>query len=203
MLPQVQSQTKKPQVVLQNDNILESIRSVGNGVGNAVVKDVAAKTGADILASLLGKMPQSGDLTQNQMLELNRQQNQAERPAPRFQRQEVDLTPHIQAEQAKVAQELNAIRSELKSLMSAVKDLSQAIEKSIDETPVEPGVYHLNFFSRLRSMVMILREQVADSKTWLDHSTNRKKKQGYWNKAKTHGTMFTMNNERAIATQAG
>ncbi|MEK7119300.1 MAG: DUF5660 family protein, partial [Patescibacteria group bacterium] len=69
--------------------------------------------------------------------------------------------------------------------------------------PVAPGVYHLNFFERLKSMLKILREQIEDSSSWLSLQNNRKKKKRYWGMYKKHGTSFGLSHERNLATQAG
>ena len=69
---------------------------------------------------------------------------------------------------------------------------------------MDPGIYHVNFFERLRSILKVLREQIDDSRTWLALSAQRKqKKLGYWGMFKKHGTSFGLSNERSIATSAG
>lgn len=204
MLPQIQTNSKKKPPVYNNDNILEALRGIGAGVGKAVARDVVTATGGDILNSLVGNLPAAGELRPNQPLEFSPQPQAAE-AAPRLAgRPEISLEPLRQAEQVQIQQQLAQVRAELKALTAAMKNLHQEIEKAIDEIPPAPGIYHLNFMDRLRSIIKILREQIDDSRSWLALTAQRKqKKLGYWGMFKKHGTSFGLSSERALATQAG
>lgn len=187
--------------VVGNDSILESIRDLGSGVGKTVARDVVGKVGSDVLASLVGAPPASGELQPNQEIKLPQEK---EAMAPAVKRQELQpKLADIRADQAKVREQLEKVRAELKALAASLKSFHQEVEKAISETPVEPGVYHLNFFERLRSLLQVLRTQVEDSRNWLALWTNRKKQKHYWGLYKKHGTQFGLSSERTLATQAG
>lgn len=191
------AQTKKPRTYT-NDGILEALRGLGGGVGKTVSRDVAGKVASDALASLFGTH-QSGELTQNETIDLTREHT----PRPSIRRPDVQPAP-ARSEDAQIKQQIEAVRAELKALASSVAQLNAEIKKTVAEVPVDPGIYHLNFFERLRSVLAILREQVDDSRSWLALSSNRKqKKMGYWGMYKKHGTTFGLSNERSLATQAG
>jgi hypothetical protein len=81
--------------------------------------------------------------------------------------------------------------------------LNTEVKKAITDVPVDAGVYHINFFERLRSMSVLLRQSVDDSRSWLSLSTSRKKQKGYWGKYKKHGTQFGLSADRTPATQTG
>lgn len=192
---------KKP-TTYTNDGILEALRGLSGGVGKTVTKDVAGKVASDALASLFGAMPkQSGELKPNQSIDLGVE----EQPQPRYRRPEVaPATRPVHEDSQKIAQQIESVRAELKALAASVKSLNTEINKAVSEVPVDPGIYHVNFFERLRSILKVLREQIDDSRTWLALSAERKqKKLGYWAMFKKHGTTFGLSNERSIATSAG
>ena len=197
---------KQPQPKAANDSILESLRGLGSGVGQTVAKDVAGKVAADAFASLFCALPQQGEMKPNQPIDMKADRfagRQERAPFPQFRRPEFHRPPMVRLEEAGLKQQIDAIRAELKALAASVKSLNMEVQKAVIETPVAPGVYHLNFFEKLKSFLQVLREQIDDSRTWLSFQNNRKKKQGYWGMYKKHGTNFGLSNERSLATQAG
>lgn len=196
-----QNAPKKKQPAPSQDSVLEALRQLGSGVGKTVVKDVALHVGSDALAALFGSMPKRTDLSPFQQTEGRRSEIQ---PVPfPIRRSEVMRPPMVRVEEVNLKQQVEAVRAELKMLASSVKAFNQEIQKAVAEQPVQPGIYHLNFMERLRSIIKILREQIEDSRTWLALSANRKKQKGYWGMFKKHGTSFGLSSERSIATQAG
>lgn len=196
-----QPQPVKKQPVRANDSILEAFRGIGGGVGKTIAKDVIAKSATDALASLFGTPPkQQGEIKPNQSVDMLRRERS---PIPRFIRPEVKREPYVRVEETNLKPQIDAIRAELKLLAASLKSLNAEIQKAVTEVPVAPGVYHLNFFERLKSMLKILREQIEDSSSWLSLQNNRKQKKGYWGMYKKHGTSFGLSHERNLATQAG
>jgi len=195
-----QNQPKK-QVSLKNDNILESFRTIGSSVGKSVAKDVTSQIASDALASLFGTAPnQQGELRPNASVDLGRERI----PYPGMRRPEIRTRePWVTPVEPQLRDQIEAVRAELKALASSIKLLNNDIRKSITETPVDPGIYHKNFFERLRSILQLMREQIDDSRTWMALSNTRKQKRGYWGMYKKHGTSFGLSNERTMATQAG
>ncbi len=195
------SQPKKPQTKPANDSILESLRSLGAGVGKTVAKDVTGKIASDALSSLFGTPPkQQGELKPNAPVDVR-----AERaPFPGFRRPEMrPRAPYVAQEEPHLKEQIEAIRNELKALAASIQSLSSDIQRTVSEVPVDPGIYHKNFFERIRSILQLLREQVDDSRTWMSLYNGRKQKKGYWGMYKKHGTQFGLSNERTMATQAG
>lgn len=187
----------------KNDNVLEQLRGVGNDVaGNTV--DVAAKIGENIFSSLIGGSTlMSGDLEPNQTIELGLQpQIEVEKPQMEAPKMETSHTS-IEAITEQTKQQLEAVREELKALSKSLRNLSQDVQSAIEQTPVSPGVYHINYYDQLRTFIHVLRQQIEDSRVWLSMSVGRKKKMGYWGMFKKHGTSFGLSNERSLATAAG
>lgn len=200
---------KKP-AAYTNDSILEALRDLSGGVGKTVTKDLAGKVATDALTSVLGApVKQQGELRPNQPVNIPDRkvapEPRPERFYPPFLRPEARTVarPIIKEDQQKLSQQIEAVRQELKAIAASIQSLNKDIGKAVNEVPVNPGVYHANFFERLKSVLKVLREQIDDSRSWLTMHTARKKKMGYWGMYKKHGTTFGLSNERSIATSAG
>lgn len=196
-----QSQPKKPvsRPGQANDSILESIRSIGSGVSAGVAKDVVGKTAQDALSAIFGGPVKPAETRRPEMPPRTPEARRAARPAmPEALKPEA-----IAREQSIIKQEIEKVRMELKALAASISGLSNEVQKAIDQVPVNPGVYHQNFFERLRSVLVLLRQNVQDSGAWLSMFSGRKGKKGYWNMYKKHGTTFGLSHERTASTQSG
>lgn len=191
-----QNQPKPKKQAPPSESVLEALRQMGGGVGRTLAKDVIGKVGSDALTSLFGQVPKSGELF------TQREVHQPE-VRPIIRRPEVIRPPLVRVEEVNLKQQIEAVRAELKAIAVSLKSLNQEVQKAVSEVPVRPGIYHLNFMERLKSILKILREQIDDSRSWLALSVNRKKQKGYWSMFKKHGTSFGLSGERSIATQAG
>lgn len=200
-LPGIGSGAKRrpSQPVSQHDNVLESFRDIGSSVSQNT-RNAVTKVATDAFSSLLGGDP----YIDNGNPGTEGRPAPWETPSPQIRTPDI-LSPHrMNEEQVKVKQAIEAVRSELEGLAKAIGSLSSDIHKTIQEIPVEPGVYHLNFFERLKSVLHMLRVRVSDSNSWLDmFKQNSKKKSGYWTKYKKHGTKFGLSADRTPATQTG
>ena len=198
---QNQSSPKANQPRQQSDSILESLRTLGSGVGKTVAKDVTAKVASDALAAIFGApVKPQGELRANKPLSFQKERQ----PIPGLRRPEMTpRAPFVHQEEPHLKEQLEGVRMELKALSDSIQSLNTEIEKAVSDTPVNPGIYHKNFLERIRSVLHLLREQIDDSRTWLALSSNRKQKRGYWGSYKKHGTSFGLSNERTLATQAG
>lgn len=195
-----QSALKQKQKTYTNDSILEALRNMGGSVGGSLTHDVAEKGVSDAWQSLLGQMPQSGDVREQQAISFDTPEKQPPQP---FRHVEAPRQTGAEMDAMQVRQELAAVRQELKALSESIKNLHSEIEKAVEDIPVNPGVYHVNFLQNLRSMLMLLKEQIDDSASWLNVTAGRKQKKQYWGLYKKHGTKFGLSSERTMATQSG
>lgn len=195
-----QPQQKKRQQTYVNDSVVESLRNLGSGIGKTVAGDVVGKVGADTLSALFGGVTQkqSGELRQNEAVDVGR-----EIYDPTIRRPEIKARQPIQREEPNLKAQIEAVRTELKALAVSLKELHSEVQNAIREAPVTPGIYHLNFFERLRAVIRLLRQQIEDSRTWLALWSSRKQKKQYWGMYKKHGTQFGLSSERTVSTQAG
>lgn len=196
----IQGSQKKKQTHYKNDNVLEALGSVPTSVGSSTVAEFG-KIGSDIVSSLLGSIPKSGDLQPNQAIEFG--DKPPEQVIQQPIRHEIHERPNIEKIDMETRQQLEMIRAELKSLMASIKGLHNEVASAVSQDVVHPGIYHLNFYEQLRTFIKVLRQQVEDSRTWLASFNTRKKKIGYWGMYKKHGTTFGLSNERSLATSAG
>lgn len=204
MQPLQPNQTSQPkkQNAIPNNSVLESLRDLGSGVGNALTKDVMGGMATDALASLFGQ-PTGGDFKRPQQPSVEAFPERSPF-RPQMRRPEV-YRPMIndQREEAGMKQKLDVVRMELKALASSIKNLNSQIERAIDDIPAHPGIYHVNFLERLRGIIRTLRENIEDSGSWLALWSGRKQKKKYWGMYKKHGTTFGLSSERNVSTQAG
>lgn len=198
--PNPTSSTKK-QPTYTNTGILESLRDLGAGVGKSVAKDVIGRVGSDALTSLFGQ-PTGGDLKPPQPTVEAYPERQPFRPAIRRPEIYQPMTA-VHREEVGIKEKLEAVRMELKTLAASIKKFNSQVERAIEDIPVHPGIYHVNFLERLRGVIMALRQSIEDSGSWLALWTTRKQKRKYWGMYKKHGTSFGLSSERNVSTQAG
>ncbi len=197
----IPSTQKKKQTSYTNDSVLESLRDLGSGITKTVAKDVIARSASDALSSLFGH-PAGGDLKPPQTMVEAYPERQPFRPQIRRPEVYQPIRMGIR-EEAGIKDKLEAVRMELKTLGATIKKFNSQVERAIEDIPAHPGVYHLNFLERLRGVIMILRQQIEDSSSWLALWSQRKQKRQYWGMYKKHGTSFGLSSERNVSTQAG
>ena len=201
-LPSVPANSPKKQSPAINNSVLESLRDLGSGIGSTLAKDVIGGLWSDALTTLFGQ-PAGGDFKRPQITPLESFPERSPfRPAIR--RPEVyKPTVTILREEAGIKEKLDCVRQELKKLSLSIRHLNSQIERAIDDIPVHPGVYHVNFLERIRGVLLVIRENIENSGTWLNLCTKRSQKKNYWGMYKKHGTSFGLSSERNVANQAG
>lgn len=112
-------------------------------------------------------------------------------------------------EQQEVVKETQIILQKLKEqvilLEKSEKSLAVEVSKiKVEQLPQKTGIYYIRFLEWLITVVKQLRMKVEDGRTWLTTFTQRRKKRlGYWQMYKKHGTTFGLSHERTLATQTG
>lgn len=187
--PQQPKKRQNPYVV--GDNVLETVKSLGGNV-KKTAQDAATQIASDALQDIInGRTSEAIPMGPREYIQ------------PRISNKEL-IQPLIQKDIAETKQKLEAVRQELQALSKSIGRLQQEIQTAVMDMPVEPGIYHLNFFEQLKTLLKGIRERVDDSRVWLSAwNANVKKKRGYWGMYKKHGTTFGLSNERTLATQAG
>lgn len=104
-----------------------------------------------------------------------------------------------------VTRQIEAILAELAKLAKTVNETLTSEIKNVVSTPVvTPGVYHLNFFEKIKQTLILLRKKVEHAATWAAEGNRRSKKMGYYRaQVQKSGTKFMLSQERTTATQTG
>ncbi|MCL6096574.1 MAG: DUF5660 domain-containing protein [Patescibacteria group bacterium] len=210
--------------------VRDTFMSLGSSVKDSVKDDVVKGVVGDILEQTLswdkmlgtdvaerGKGETSGDLVQGQEISLNKKRSDQKTEKPHEERK-----PHIeagwdyageiirseqrfaQAENRELSAKVSEIIIELKKLAKSSKELEVTFrEITVEQKPVNPGKYHLNFFTWMLATIRSARMRVEDSKNWASLFASKKTKREYWGLFKKHGTSFGLSGERVVATQTG
>ncbi|OGG26906.1 hypothetical protein A2960_02040 [Candidatus Gottesmanbacteria bacterium RIFCSPLOWO2_01_FULL_39_12b] len=128
----------------------------------------------------------------------------------KVQRQETLIfSRRLYSENQSIQEETKVLLKQLKEqvvlLEKSEKSLSAEISKiKVAQMPNKSGIYYIRFFEWMLTVVKQLRMKVEEGRTWLAAFNSRKKKRiGYWNMYKKHGTTFGLSNERTLSTQTG
>lgn len=210
-------QTKqKKQKVYANQNAVETAKNIGSDVVQKVNTELIGGAAKSVFEQIgiTPRNPQaspdnfSGEINLSQVTASNAGEiniNQTVRPG--IVHQENIITEAqilIQKDHQQTQAEIQHVLQELKLLASSVKSFENEVAKVTLETqPKNAGIYHKHFFEWLISMIRDMRKKVCESRNWLAVFNQKKKKRGYWQMFKKHGTSFAMSDERGIATATG
>ena len=194
---------------IRTDGFLETLRELGSEVAGAAAKDMIGGVAQETVNQILKR--KSGDLKPNQplnMAEIQQAQEQKEKQYRGFRqdflgiRYQEKLVWSHQEQETKL--QIKALLEELKKVSQATTQLAKEVKIATIQAPVEPGVYHLNFFERLRQTILLFRKRIEESSTWLTAFNQKaKKKSYYWGQVQKSGTKFMLSQERYMSTQAG
>lgn len=205
--------TKKQQNY-KSDTFFEAFRDLGElgqqtarTLKNDLLKGTVADAWNDMLHGESSR--KSGELRPYQPLEFPDELSRHELEARNRERHQlIQLRRKEQLvysrKREEIERQIKAIQEELKKILGETSELAQEFEVAVEQVIVEPGVYHLNFFDKLRQLLILLRKKISDSKTWM-HTTNVRSKQRsfYWGQVVQSGTKFLLSQERYMSTQAG
>lgn len=106
--------------------------------------------------------------------------------------------------EVQVKRQVEEILAELARLAQATQNLAKEVKTAVETPPVVAGVYHLSFLQKIRETIVLFRQKVEQSTTWLSLFNQRNQKQGYyWGQFKKSGQKFMLSQERYSATQVG
>lgn len=200
----------KKQQNYQSDSFFEAFRELGSQTARAGRKAAASIAGDMVRQVTPGlNQPMSGELRPNQPFSLEDEIRRREQAAVREERsrlQQIHRKEELifSRKQEEIKREIEAIQEELKKLIGEATGLAQEMEIALEQNVVEPGVYHLNFFDKLRQLLILLRKKVADSHTWMHTVNSRSEHRSFfWGQVGKSGTKFMLSQERYMSTQAG
>ncbi len=204
------SKSGRRQRVQSPENFLEALRGLGKSTVNEI-KTQSAKILKNDLPESFGLAP-SGTLKPNESLRMDDMQAAEEKGYEEAER-EFSLKLHRQWEQehqrllqAETAskQQIQSILTEIRQLAKSMGDFAQEVQVAAIQAPVNPGIYHKNFYAHLKSLITALRQKAESSKNWLAAANNRAGKKGYyWNQVGKSGTKYMLSSERYMVTSTG
>lgn len=100
---------------------------------------------------------------------------------------------------------LQRLKEQITILEKSGKNLAKEVSKvKLEQKPKKSTLYFIRFLEWLLIEVKNLRIKAEEGKAWLATFNRRKKKRlGYWQMYKKHGTTFGLSHERVVATQVG
>jgi hypothetical protein len=208
MKPDPQKKKKRP---VKLNNPVEAIRDLGGNVVDSAVQDVGKGVAETAFNQIAGRQ-MSGDLEPNQTLDIQKEAQDASQKTENlrqgFYQEFLDIRRQERQISVQVEQEtklqIAAVLEELKQISFSTKKLAKEVKVASEQVPADPGVYHINFFERLRKTLVFLRKKIDESATWLSAFNQRSKKRNYyWGQVKKSGGKFMLSQERYMATQAG
>lgn len=209
------TRAKQKTPAVRSDGFVENIRDMGGSVVKSLKNDVLKGTAQSIFDQLLGtttskNIPKNENPLDQEKLE----QIIAEREAAAYEAGQAEAAPkHVSSlkesqvlfsfADEKLKQEINGVRSELALLIKTMGKVEKQVELAIMDNVTETGVYHLNYFQKLKSWIIFMRKSLEDASLWLATSKGRKGKGYYWNQVSKSGTKYSMSQERAVQMGAG
>lgn len=100
-------------------------------------------------------------------------------------------------------QKIKDLIDQIKQIAKSIKNLDQQVEKTVEQAPVVFGTYHVNFFQKIKEMLILIKKNVDQASTWVETFNKRANKKNYWSQFKKSGTQWSSSNERYVATSVG
>lgn len=196
-----------------SNNFVESIRDMGGSIVKSLKNDVVKGTAQSIFDQLLGSAKTGQAPNIDSDTTPNLEALIAEREAAAFEAGKQEATPHknpLKESQVifsfadeKVKKEVDGVRQELAMLVATMGKVEKQIEVAMMDNIVDGGLYHLNYFQKLKTWIKFMRKSLEDSSSWLQMSGGRKSKGYYWAQEARSGTKYSMSSERNVQMGAG
>ncbi|MDO8551127.1 MAG: DUF5660 domain-containing protein [bacterium] len=188
----------------RSDSLIEVLRGFGSstvkGLGEdflgQIPKDASVQTG-------LRPSQESGEFSTEDFLFLKKQKGLEKRlrQSETLRHQEKVI---YNSKQRETETKVTVLIEEVKKLSSSLQTFQQNVGISAIQAPVNPGIYHVNFFEKLITFIKSLSRSVEDANLWLNNAQKRSKKRShYWNQVQNSGTKFMLSQERYMSTQVG
>jgi len=197
-------------MVQSPENFLEALRSLGKSAVSEVTTQTKKAVFSDVPESF--GITTSGTLNPNESLNMDQvkdaerngyRQAESEFASRLHQMREQEHSRLLQAEAAS-KQQIQSVLMEIRQLAKSMGDFSQEVQVAVAQAPVNPGIYHKNFFAHLKTVIASLRIKVESSSNWLAAANNRAGKKGfYWSQVSKSGTKYMLSSERYMVTSTG
>ena len=206
--------TKTNPPVTRSDNFVESVKDIGSNTLQSLKNDVVKGTAQNIFDQLLGSTKTGQVPSENQTITpdleeyiAEREQNAAEQARSQerlfHQQKQKETQVLFSFADEKVKKEIEGFRQELAMLVNTMGQVEAQIENAIMDNVTDAGVYHLNYFRKLKTWIVFMRKSLEDASLWLSVAKGRKTQGYFWSQVAKSGTKYSMSHERAVQMGAG
>lgn len=207
---------RQKQPLPRTDNLLESLRDIGNTGFSSVKKDLLEGIPQDVFSQLFGGTEKSqrkvqGDIKPGQSLEIEtmlreeREENKVLRlRLTREQEMRGEDQTLVEQKTQTLKLELSALTQEVQNLAKTTQSLARETQIAAMQTPANPGIYHINFFERLRSFIASFRKKIENASLWLQsHNQRAAKRRTFWGQVAKAGSKRLLSPEDYLQRSAG
>lgn len=203
---------KKKKITAKPQGVFEALKDIGSH-SSSQSTEFTASSAQNALQQLANRTPAPALTNKDQAfiakdnLEDKKEKEIRQQERLFFERKKREERLVYSHREQEIAQEIVEIQNELKRIadqIEATGSLSQELKTAAFQPTVEPDIYHLGFFQRIKSLLVLARKKVQESKTWLElYMQRHKRKSHYWFMVGKKGTSYMLSPERYMATQAG
>lgn len=206
-------QKKKAQQLRTQQNVLESLKDLGIGVGSQT-GDFIKNTSEDFFKELMGisipKVKKSGEIEPGESLQMSEVLNDKEKENKHL-RAQISLERQLSTDEKRVSQDktnelkvqLQALMQEVQKVAASTQNLAEVTQATIMTAPIEPGVYHITFFKNVLEFLNSFRKKIDYTTAWLQSSNKRAEKKNYWAMYKKKGSSFLLSPDHYLQRSAG
>jgi len=174
-------------------------------------KDLFSKMPNDFMDQLFGpkRSDYSADIVAGESLEMREltTNNGSEKTLKRqisyerTMRREDEMRSRQKSQELRL--QLQAISQEVISIAENTQELAQEVKIAAMQAPVEPGVYHIIFFTNLLSFLKSFRKKIESAHVWLHATNQRANKKGWVANYKKSGAKYLLSGEHYLSRNAG
>lgn len=186
-------------------SVNSSLSSVQSDVFSTLWNDLLTGSSKDVSDQIFGTFS-SHELKPGQEIPLKKPEKKQVTEGHMEYFREVRNAENAPAKQAEMSTErrVEEIRMEIKKLMSTSKQLEATFKSvQIEQKVIKAGKYHETLMTFILSLLKSARVKMQEGASWMNVAKSKKQQRQYQAMAKKHGTSFTLNNERTVATQTG
>ena len=189
-------------------NPLETLKDFGGSTAQATA-DSFKNIGSGILDQFFGSSHEEDESDEmkevfdaKEKLDTSKSPSKGKKEANIFNYNEYHENVLVKREIAQLVQEIKReieyFKKADKALLNQVKDIESL---SINSLPEKPGVYHVRFLEIVLRVLRHMREQIGESRTWMQALISKKKKRGsaFAVRSKKAGTQYSMSQELSTA----
>ena len=139
---------KKKSLVL--DNPIEAVRNLADDFTSTARDDLVGGITDSAFQQIFGSNKASGDISLNEEITIqNQNENIQIQESLAFQRQRDSLEKNIFSykDETELKQQIEQLLKEIKLLINSTNNISaEEAANAVENSPVNPGKYHINFF---------------------------------------------------------